>query len=141
MKLILFTCLLLLQITLFEKMNAQWVRTNGTFGSSVHTLSLSGTTLLVGTDFSGAFRSTNNGDDWTPINSGMTNPSVWSFAALGNRLVAGTYGGGASISTDTGTVWTSLNADLAKSPVISLAVIGDAIFAGTVGRCLRLDAR
>lgn len=54
-----------------------------------------GTALYVGTNMTGVLRSTNYGQSWSSVNSGLpTNPSVYCFAVCGSNLFCGTYGSG-----------------------------------------------
>ena len=54
-----------------------------------------GTTLYVGTNMTGVLRSTNYGQSWSSVNSGLpANPSVYCFATCGSNLFCGTYGSG-----------------------------------------------
>ena len=69
---------------------------------------------------------------WTAVNSGLTNDSVWSLAVNGGNTFAGT-GNGVYLSTNNGTSWTAVNSGLTNTDVRSLAVSGSNIFAGTQG--------
>ena len=40
------------------------------------------------------FLSTNNGTNWSQVNSGLTNKNITALADNGTDLIAGTYGGG-----------------------------------------------
>jgi len=58
----------------------------------------------------GVFRSTDNGDSWTQVNTGLTNESVGCLAINSSgHIFAGTYGGGIFRSTDNGGTWTAVN--------------------------------
>ena len=76
------------------------------------------------------FFSTNDGANWTSINSGLTNTYVYSFAANGTNLFAGT-GDGVFLSTNNGTSWNPANTGIENSTIYSMAVIGSNIFAGS----------
>jgi photosystem II stability/assembly factor-like uncharacterized protein len=84
------------------------------------------------------YRSTDDGQHWTEVNSGLTTLSINTLAVAGDRVVAGTKGGGVFITTDCGESWTTGNAGLTNLAVRSFAVIdhdpetgGMVIFAGT----------
>jgi hypothetical protein len=67
--------------------------------ASVYSLAYdpSGSALYAGTRDGGVFRSGDGGSSWTPVNAGLTNPTVFSLAfdpASPSILYAGTYGGG-----------------------------------------------
>ena len=52
---------------------AQWEQTNGPFGGTrISSYAVSGTTLFVGTNGSGVFRSTDNGTSWKTVNTDLT---------------------------------------------------------------------
>ena len=115
-------------------LDAQWVRTNGPYCSSVLSLAVSGTNLFAGTENGGVFLSTNNGTSWTPVNSGLTNTYVLSLGVSGTNLIAGTAMGGIYLSTNNGTSWTPVNLGLTTSGGFwSFAVSGTNIFAGSFG--------
>ena len=80
------------------------------------------TNLFAGTIGGGVFLSTNNGTNWTAVNTGLTNTDVRSFAISGTNLFAGTYGGGVFLSTNNGTNWTAVNTGLTNSSVHALVI-------------------
>ena len=61
---------------------------------------------------SGIFRSTNDGTDWTRVDSGLTNLNVPTLATDGNNLFAGTGGGGIFRSSNMGETWEPINSGL-----------------------------
>ena len=96
-----------------------------------------GMNIFTGTYFS-VYLSTNNGLDWTHINSGL-NRSVYSLATCinwtsGTNLFAGTIFGGVFLSKDNGTSWEAVNSGLSyeNDYIYSLVVSGPYIFAGTL---------
>jgi ligand-binding sensor domain-containing protein len=100
-----------------------------------------GTNLLAGTS-TGAFLSTDNGDRWSELSSGL-NAYVRCFVVAptgtgGTNLFAGTDGSGVFLSSDNGLSWSQVNSGLTNPYVLSLAadtnVAGVAnLFAGTSG--------
>jgi hypothetical protein len=92
------------------------------------------TSLFYGEDGSGVFLSTNNGVNWTAINSGLTNTQVNALAANDTNLVAGTDGG-VFLSTNSGTSW--MYVDSTNWVITALAVSGTNLFAGTDGAVYR----
>jgi photosystem II stability/assembly factor-like uncharacterized protein len=122
-----------------------WQQTNGPYGGDVRSLAVSpnatgGTNLFAGTYGSGAFLSTNDGESWTAINSGLTtakldlsNGVVLSFAVAGINLFAATWGGGVFLSTNNGTSWTPVNSGLTIRYVRCLVISGKSLLAGTYG--------
>jgi hypothetical protein len=97
-------------------------------------LAVGGINMFAGTADSGVFRSTNRGASWSPVNSGLTYPSVWSLAIRETTVVAGAYFGGVFLTTDYGTSWNQANSGFpVQNCVQSLVVSGTDIFAGTFG--------
>ena len=76
------------------------------------------------------FRSTNNGTDWTAVNTGLTDPLVYAFAVIGSNLFAGTHDG-VFFSTNNGSSWTDISTGLTTRSVLSLVVNDSHLFAGT----------
>ncbi len=132
--------LLLLIATSIPQMRAQWIQTNGPGGGYVACFAFTpngtrGTCLFAGTG-SGVFLSTNNGTDWTAVNTGLPPYGyITALAALDTTLVAATggggpFGGGEFISTNNGATW--VGAGLLNSIVVhSLAFSGADLLAGT----------
>ena len=119
--------------------SAQWVQTNGLSWGSATCFAVSGANLFAGTSGSGVFLSTNNGIDWTQVNSSLTSLNVLSLVASGANLFAGTDTGGIFVSTNSGTIWSEVNNGLPKPsgsyPEIEcFAVVGTNLFAGTYNR-------
>lgn len=67
-------------------------------------LPLQGDTLLAGTYQDGAFRSTNNGQSWTPANT-LSSSSVYAFAQGSNGTIYAGVNGGLRVSFDRGSTW------------------------------------
>ena len=111
-------------------LNAQWQIsfTLSSYGT-VNSIVFSGNNLFAGADYSGVYRSTNNGTNWTQTS--LNNKTVKSLAILGNNIFAGTWNGGIYLSQNNGTTWTLCG--LNNSEVVSLTVCGNKIFAGTHG--------
>ena len=101
----------------------------------------SGSNLFAATDGAGAsgaggiYRSTNNGQSWTPVNTGLANRNVLVLAVSGNNLFAGTDGGGVFRSTDNGQNWVPVG--LANLRVLAFKTSGNILFAGTEGGVFR----
>jgi photosystem II stability/assembly factor-like uncharacterized protein len=113
-------------------------------GADVRAFCVSGSTLFAGTYEIGIFRSTDNGESWTAVNSGLTTslgrpgPCVLSLAVSGSNIFAGTgYDQGIFLSTDNGESWKPVNSGLpVVYPLTCLAIPaliarGSCIFAGT----------
>jgi hypothetical protein len=98
---------------------------------SIYALAVSGTNLFAGTYGGGVYLSTNDGNSWTAVNSGLTSKYVYALAFSGTNLFAGTNGNGVFLSTNNGNSWTA--AGLSTQTVKMFAVSGTNIFAGTGG--------
>jgi hypothetical protein len=130
--------------------NAQWVQTNGRFGSNVTALAVTGGGIFAGTLDNGIYRSIDSGTNWTAVYSGFPycpcpppmeclvalKSNVLCLAADGNNIFAGTSCAGVILSADNGTPWTSIGP--ASVVIQSLAKIGPNLFAGTYGYSYRL---
>jgi photosystem II stability/assembly factor-like uncharacterized protein len=98
--------------------------------SSVFSLAVSGDTLYAGTNGSGVFRSTDNGQSWAMVNTGITGVVTRAFAVTDSALFAGTDGG-VYCSTDRGASWIAVDSGLSGAGgVLSLAASGGNLFAG-----------
>lgn len=105
---------------------AQWTETSipyGAYGS----FAIKDSNLFVGAWHGGVFRTTDNGDTWIDVSTGLTNHFTGIIAAIGNNLVAGTQTGDVFVSTNDGTTWVKSD----SFQVNSLASNGTKIFAGT----------
>ena len=105
----------------------------------------SGGTIFAGTAGcgTGVYRSTDNGDSWTLVNTGLTSTDVAALASDGSNIFAGTrsimgQGGGMFRSTDNGDTWTEQNTGFAARDV-NAVVLNEAgyIFTGTAGGVFR----
>ena len=80
----------------------------------------------------GIYPSTDDGDNWTLVDNGLTNTYVTALAINGaGHIFAATFGGGAFRSTDNGDSWAQLNTGVPNATFLSLTISasGD-IFAG-----------
>ena len=112
---------LMLFILLCNSTHAQWVQTSGPSGGLVLSLAVSGSNLFAGTNGS-VFLSTNNGESWSIVNSGLPNSEVSAICtspALGGSgdtvLFVGTRNAGVFRSTDGGVNWVAANNGLPHS--------------------------
>ncbi len=85
--------------------------------------------IFVGS-YSGVFTSTNNGSNWSAVNSGLFNRSVTCLASFGNNIFAGTAESGVFLSTNNGADWSLRNDGLMDSSNYALAVCDTILFAG-----------
>jgi hypothetical protein len=112
--------------------NSQWIQPNDPSTGSVHCFIVNGNNIYAGVDNVGIYLSTNEGTNWTLVNNGLTDLSLYSMAVCGSNIFAGTHGG-VFKTTDNGSNWAQVNNGLNNNSVVSLAVSGNNIFAGTAG--------
>jgi len=112
-----------------------WTQTNGPYGGIVLTLLATPEgKLYAGTQGAGTFCSSDGGNSWTPLNTGLAVyednmlPTIFSLAVMGNTLYAGT-GGDIFRSVNDGDTWEQITWFRNKG-VDALAVIGNTIYAG-----------
>ena len=117
-----------------------WVQTNGPYGGDILALYAAPKgVLFAGTGGAGIFRSTDRGDTWTPVNTGLRfepGESFWSvtaFAQKGDTLYAGTRDG-LYASTDGGNTWHHVSTFQSYESISGLVVIADRIYVGTLNR-------
>ncbi len=98
----------------------------------VHTLLVSGSKLLAGTD-SGVYVSTNNASSWLRTSLGIpANVGVVALAKCGTIIFASGKNAIMYKSTDDGVSWSTVTTNFQFTPnLTSLAVIGTNIYAGT----------
>ena len=109
----------------------QWLQISNGISSNktIHSIAFYNNYLYAGTEGSGIYLSTNNGNLWTQTS--LNNLSVYSFAFSGNNIFAGTLYSGVYISTNNGGNWTQTT--LNNQLIWSLAITGNNIFAGSAG--------
>lgn len=83
-------------------------------------------TIFMGTEENGLYRSTDGGSTWTAL---IAN-GIYSLAAVGSSILVGTKGDGVSRLSNNGASWQRVNADFSKRDVYVFAVNGDTVFAG-----------
>ncbi len=106
-----------------------WVWTSINSGA-VYALVKTGGYIFAGTS-NGVFRSFNNGGNWVPVNSGLTNTVILAMVNKGTDLFAGCWDG-VFRSADNGTTWTQASNGLPSSKIIvSMATAGNYLYAAT----------
>ncbi len=85
--------------------HGQWVQTNGPEGGSVTSIANDDSFIYIGTWGGGIFRSSDDGQNWVPINSGLDpNTDVEALEFLDGKLYAELQSG-AIVSSDLGATW------------------------------------
>jgi len=100
----------------------------GLTDKNILALTLNGSNLYAGTAYTSLFISTNNGDNWTNLNNGLTD-DVWSIIFHNSNIFAGT-GHGVYLSTNGGADWINISDGLTNLFAGSLVVHNNYFFAG-----------
>jgi photosystem II stability/assembly factor-like uncharacterized protein len=108
---------------------ALWDTASGSLDAMVTCLAVKDTFVFAGTDDSGVFRSSNNGDSWTKVNNGLTNLTILSLFVKDLILFAGTMDS-VYYSTNNGANWIEANNGLPTGSVNSFARKDSNLFAG-----------
>jgi photosystem II stability/assembly factor-like uncharacterized protein len=111
--------------------NGQWQLTS-LDSLTVFSLAAKGDTIFAGTEY-GVYMSTNNGDNWKVVDSGLINIFILSFAISGNNIFVATNGDGVFLSSNNGQLWTAVNNGLTPNIIEALIISKDTIYAG--GNC------
>jgi photosystem II stability/assembly factor-like uncharacterized protein len=98
--------------------------------SRIKSFLVNGEYLFAGTFRDGVFCSTDDGGNWVPANSGLTNSSVNCLEYNGNALFAGSDGT-AFRSGDGGVDWIRASTGLATPYITCLVSSGTILYAGT----------
>ena len=118
-------------VLLSVELNAQWVQTIAPKGA-VYSFAFNNTNIFASSVGEGVLRSSDNGINWTVVDSGLTTKIVYHVAISGSYLFAGTPDSGAYRSSDNGTIWIHLDSGIsATADVRSFASNQAGIFAGT----------
>lgn len=125
---------LVLSVNLAFAQTDFWQQTNGPLGGTVNEVVVNKANGYVFAAIAGAgmARSADNGESWTPINSGLTNLTVQALALNANGNVFAGTNQGIFRSLDNGASWTQVNTSITTRNIQSLAInlgTGD-IFAG-----------
>ena len=98
----------------------------------VRCLAIINSNVIAGTLGEGLFLTSDNGNNWISVNTGLKDLNVWSMSSTGMNLFAGTDSG-VFMSTNNGGLWTDINTGLIDPNINSLFVNGDNLFLGTWG--------
>ena len=111
-----------------------YVQSGGTnYDCNINKLIAFDTVLFAGVDGLGLIRSTDKGNTWSMVNSGMTGKYVMDLVLAGTTIFAATGDKGVFRSTDHGITWVAINNGLTSTNVWSLIIYRTNIFAGTIG--------
>ncbi len=110
-----------------------WTPAGGSYADAGCVIA-NGNSLFLGTPANGVWLSTNNGETWTPVDSGLPYKSVIALVA-GNVAVFASTDSGVFRSNDNGTSWTAVNSGLTGTAIYGryypLLMSGGSLFAAT----------
>lgn len=109
---------------------AQWTQTTATSKTGYECLLVSGQYLFAGSWGEGVFRSSDNGNNWIPVNNGLTDTLIRTIFAYNGFLFVGTADSGVFRSSDSGSTWKSINTGLTNLSVRTFASNGSDLFMG-----------
>jgi hypothetical protein len=126
------SCIIILLAVIGLKVNAQWQRTNYSYGGEINCITISGNYVFAGsTDL---YLSSDSGNSWTNItHMGYSGDRVVSaLITSGDSIFAGCDQGIYSLKYN-GSNWNAVDSFKTLGPVYRLAISGDTIFAGLDG--------
>ena len=104
---------------------------------TANALAVCGSDLFVGLNYYGIYRSANNGDNWTLVDSGLpTQININAFGVFEGYIFASitdTSGNTVYRSVDNGNSWKRSDSGLPNLPICAFSIIGSNLFAGTIG--------
>jgi photosystem II stability/assembly factor-like uncharacterized protein len=121
------------EIFRLEKAGKPWkpINSTGMVDSFISDLRWIGPTLYAVSWGRGVFRSTNNGNSWTPLNYGLEDPSVMTMETDGTESYIGTYYNGVFRWIENRKWWKPIGS--LRRRVDALVVLDGFLYAGTVG--------
>ena len=125
-----FTVIFLVLLSFFSA-SAQWKQCHsGEYGVYGECFGSLGSTLFLAARHAGVFKSTDNGDTWSPTSLSFTSATVQSFTTIGSIIFASTDNEEVFRSTDSGTTWVNVSKGLNNLYNVVLGTNGSALFAG-----------
>jgi len=106
----------------------------GLAGKDIRSITIGNTgDIYAGTNGNGVYKLAFGTTNWTQINTGLANLTVYAMATVGvsNDIFAGTYGGGIFKLTGGTGNWTPVNTGLTNMQVWSFTVDGTRLYVGT----------
>lgn len=92
---------------------AQWAEVGSPKGGWITSIVVSGTDLFASTRKGGVFISTDNGDSWKAVNSGLPKKTDFQcLAVVGKNIFVGSVEHGVFLSKDNGASWVAVNEGL-----------------------------
>jgi photosystem II stability/assembly factor-like uncharacterized protein len=127
---------LIILFILTSTLLGQWQQTNGPTGAGAYNFCKSSGIIYVTAGTGGVFKSTNNGDNWLPANSGLEGRAFYSLVTRRDTIYAGATGivstgeAGAFRSVDHGATWTKINSGLSSPSVVSITADSTYLYVG-----------
>jgi photosystem II stability/assembly factor-like uncharacterized protein len=122
---------ILVFISCAQTADAQWVQTNGPYGGVITDLLINGSNVFTGTT-DGIFLSSNDGNTWKQIYTGLPGDCIYSLTVNGGDIFAGAGYGGVYVSKNNGDSWAPANNGFPMGVFINkVAACGGSIIAGT----------
>ncbi|MBX3278322.1 MAG: hypothetical protein KF868_10000 [Acidobacteria bacterium] len=121
--------------TLTINVSAKWAKTSGLEGGFVMALLSEGGAVYAATFGGGVYRSIDDGQSWSPVNTGLTSFALYALALHpdANAIFLGTLNDGVYRSDDGGASWIKRSNGLAgqAEDVYALTTHANSIYAGT----------
>ncbi len=113
------------------KFKGTWRQTNGPYGGKILTLyETTNGVLFAGTESADVFRSTDNGNSWTPVNTGFSGGrfmDVTAFAEKDNKIYVAIWNE-LLISTDIGNTWQRVPDIRTPDEIYNIVTLDDYIY-------------
>ena len=121
------------EIGLFRSTNGDnWSLLQGLPDTIAYSVAARDTFVFVGTIGFGIFRTSDDGNNWMGVNSGLGNFNVYEIFIADSGIYAGTDGG-VYYSTDQGETWEQRSSGIANPRIRSFAEVDSFLFVGTSG--------
>jgi photosystem II stability/assembly factor-like uncharacterized protein len=94
-------------------------------------LAANGSGVFAGTSGGGIFYSSDNGENWSAVNTNLTSKYITALYTKGSTIIAGTMNAGIFVSTDNGLNWVARNTGLTDLNICSIVMCGNRVIIGT----------
>jgi len=131
MKTFVLTCALVLTvfcIFLSPLSHAQWIQTTGPGTDAITSFIVRGPTAFAATEFGAVYCTSDDGDHWREVDSGLVGAYIWALTQHGTNLVAATDSG-VFTSTDWGAIWTMRSRGLPRLSIHAIVSDSTNLFA------------
>ena len=123
--------ILMIAVLIGSIAKGQWQNVGGPIGCDVHCFAVNGNNIFAGTRY-GIYLSTNNGQNWTAVNNGLTTDNSIASIVVKNNIVFAATWHGVFVSTNNGASWVEKdNGIYDYYAITSLAINGNNIYGGT----------